>query len=138
MEKKMRGGDQRGPACLGQPLPLSGWDQSLLISSPLARWTSSPLCCRGGLSKPQPDHSLPSKLLWPPSRVSTRRNTANEALPGDLGDLTSLSPANLSSPSSPILLLSHLWTPAHVVHLARNVLLPLLTWLSPTHPVDFT
>lgn len=95
MEKELRGGDQRGPACLGQP-PSLVWTASVSPTQlTQAPWTSSSPCGRGGLSKPQPDRGAPFKaslLLW----VSAHLNTAMRLFLGTQATLPA-SPANLHS-----------------------------------------
>ena len=63
MEKELRGGDQRGPACLGQPPPLVWTAPVSPTQLTQAPWTSSSPCGRAGLSRPHPDVALLSKLL---------------------------------------------------------------------------
>lgn len=112
MEKKLRGGDLRGPACLGQP-------PSLAWVAPGSPNESAPPRPRGplphrvaGVSSPDLNLTVASLQRFSAAlRVSTHLNTASKALPGDPGHLTSISPANPLPPLCPVVLLSLLWTP---------------------------
>lgn len=112
MEKKLRGGDLRGPACLGQP-------PSLAWVAPGSPNQSAPPRPRGplphrvaGVSSPDLSLTVASLQRFSAAlRVSTHLNTASKASPGDPGHLTSISPANPLPPLCLVVLLSLLWTP---------------------------